>query len=230
MQTLTLENPEKPSDPSDPNDIVEFEVWKLDLQEYHDKKQSYQDFRSKLYWLVWGQCARPLQGKLESHAEFRNVQACMDGIALLQMIKKLAFGYEQWRHPIDAVVTQKKAFFGFKQTWNMSLQDYYDRCTNHADVLQQIGATIEDECTAEMIRKEKIAADPETTRSKPSSADYEEARERTLAMQFLLGLNDRHNGFLREIRNSYLFGNDRYPKTIREAFHIALHWNDARSP
>lgn len=146
---------------------------------------------------------------------------------------KFAYAHEEKRHPVVAVAGQKKEFVKLKLTKSMSLQEYYDLVVNYSDMLKAIGANIEDESTANIVRKEQLKANQNRTREKPSPEDYAEALARTLAAKFLRGLNDKHAGLMCDLRNSYISGNDIYPKNIQDAFNLAQRWqtvpSDARN-
>ena len=60
IETLTLPEPEQPENP-DPANQIAVELWKLELKDYRDKAQHYENFKAGLYSLVLGQCTEALE-------------------------------------------------------------------------------------------------------------------------------------------------------------------------
>ena len=79
LENLELVDPTAPDNPVD-GDQVAFEIWKLNIKEYHEKlKVLFANIRAGLYSCVLGQCTDALQECLKSHHDFQN--ANQDGIA-----------------------------------------------------------------------------------------------------------------------------------------------------
>ena len=57
-------------------------------------------------------------------------------------------------------------------------------------------------------------------RGVPAVADWAEAKQIALAIQFIKGTNASHKPYLSHLRNSYLDGLDVYPNTVQEAYNI----------
>jgi len=60
VKDLELADPTQPEDP-DPAQVLQLEVWKLDIKEHRIKVQEYENFRAGLYNVVFGQCTEALQ-------------------------------------------------------------------------------------------------------------------------------------------------------------------------
>ena len=60
FNTLALGDPTPPTRPADGN-MVDFELWKLDVKDYRTKIQEFANFRADLYSLVLDQCTKSLQ-------------------------------------------------------------------------------------------------------------------------------------------------------------------------
>jgi hypothetical protein len=89
----------------------------------------------------------------------------------------------------------------------MSLQRYHELFLSQAEVLEQVGVTIEDESLIESIATNNL-------RAVPNEADRNEAREQTLAVRFIRGTNEKYKSYISHLRNSFLDGNDNYPRTV----------------
>ena len=211
VRNLELDDPDEPDDPVDPNDRVAVKKWELALLKYSKKKDAIENFKAGLYAIVYGQCTNAMESRLKSHANFEAAQG--NGIALLLLIQQLMCSFEELRYPVDARHDLKKQFFSMKQG-GMDLKDYWNKFTTLVTVLDSVGITIPDEVLINEI------ATANARINAPNEADRTEARERTLAMCFLSGTNQKHASYVAELRNAYLDGNNNYPKTLSEAYGI----------
>jgi hypothetical protein len=210
VMELELDDPEAPDNP-DPRDQVGFELWKLDIKEHRLKLQEYANFRAGLFNVVFGQCTESLQDKLKSHENYN--AANQDGIELLALIKEITYTLEEQRILSDALCDVKEQFYTFKQGRTMSLQRYHELFLAQAEVLDQVGVTIEDESLVEAIATNNL-------QQVPNDADRNEAREQALAVQFICGTNDNYKSYVSHLRNSFLEVNDNYPRTLHQAYNI----------
>jgi hypothetical protein len=210
VSSLELDDPVQPEAP-DPGDQIAFEIWKLDIKDYRVKVQEYANFRSGLFNTVMGQCTEALQDKLKSHQDFNIAE--QDGIELLALIKELTYTFEEQRKLSDALLDVKEQFYTFKQGKYMSLQRYHELFLSQAEVLDQVGVTIEDESLVDAIAISN-------GRNVAVAADRAAAKEQTLAIRFIRGTNDKYKNYLTHLRNSFLDGNDIYPDTVHQAYNI----------
>ena len=60
LENLALVDPTAPDNPPEGNQVV-FEIWKMDIKEYHEKLKVFANFRAGLYILVLGQFTDTLQ-------------------------------------------------------------------------------------------------------------------------------------------------------------------------
>ena len=73
LENLALVDLTAPNNPPDGNQVA-FEIWKMDIKEYHEKLKVFANFRAGLYSLVLGQCTDALQEHLKSHHDFSKGQ------------------------------------------------------------------------------------------------------------------------------------------------------------
>ena len=212
IQNLELIDPQPPAQPQgNAPTQFEIEIWKSSYKEYREKLLAYNHFRSKLYNVVIGQCTEAMKTRLQSHADF--AAADQNGIDLLIIIKELIHSFEQHQYVPDAVCGAKEEFYRMYQGRNMSLARYHERFVNQVEVLDAVNADIVDRAVAQWVadRNQHVV---------PTVADRAEAKERTMAVRFLRGLNSRYRGYLTEKRNQHLDGQNNYPATLQEAFTI----------
>lgn len=207
IEELKLKELTEPTQP-DPTNPIALEKWKYEYKEFKNKEQEYINFRSNLYNLVFGQCTDALQSRLRSHDDFnKNKQ---DGIELLKMIKSIIHTFEEHQEPADSYDVIKEGFYTLKQGKYMSLSKYYEIFKAHSAVM--------DDTIADKGLIKKIAN--ENGNDEPSEEDEEQAKQRTLAIWFIKGTNDKYQEYKRHLRNSYLDGADHYPRNMHEAYNI----------
>ena len=92
LENLELVDPTAPDNPVN-GDQVAFEIWKIDIMEYHEKLKVFANFRTGLNSLVLGQYTDALQECLKLQHDFQN--ANQDGSALLVIIWSLINTFEE---------------------------------------------------------------------------------------------------------------------------------------
>ena len=210
LEIMALEDPTAPDDPPDGNQVA-FELWKMDIKEYREKLKVFANFRAGLYSLVLGQCTDALQECLKSHRDYE--AANQDGIRRLVIIRSLIPTFEENRKLSDAIMDVKEKFYKFYQGRHMTLERYHELFLAQVEVLDEVGITIEDDALV-------LAISEQNGRVVPNGDDWIEARNQELAIRFVRGTNQKHKGYLRHLRNSYLDGADNYPRTVHEAYNI----------
>ena len=210
LENLALVDPATPDNPPDGNQVA-FELWKMDIKEYHEKLKVFASFRAGLYSLVLGQCTDALQERLKSHRDYE--AANQDGIQLLVIIRSLIHTFEENRKLSDAIMDVKEKFYKFYQGRHMTLERYHELFLAQVEVLDEVGITIEDDALV-------MAIGEQNGRVVPNDNDRIEDRNQELTIRFVRGTNQQHKGYLRHLRNSYLDGADNYPRTVHEAYNI----------
>jgi hypothetical protein len=166
---------------------------------------------------VLGQCTEALEERLKLHEDFPT--AHNNGVALLQIIKRLTYSFEERRFLADALTDVKENFYGFRQGRYMSLQCYHELFLAQVQVLDEVGVSITNEALVNdvMVRNGNIGPDG---RAIPDDADRASCQEMSLAIRFIRGPNSNYKSYLTHLRNSYLDGNNVYPTTLHEAYNI----------
>ena len=95
----------------------------------------------------------------------------------------------------------------------MKLERYHEIFLAQVEVLDEVWVTIADEALGQHVAQQY-------GRDEPVGADYEEAKQIALAIQFIKGTNASHKPYLAHLRNSYLDRLDIYPNTVQEAYNI----------
>ena len=216
VEDLTLVDPVAPANP-DPNNTLAVELWKLEIKEHRDRVHHYDDFRAGLYNVVLGQCTDALEDRLKSHPDFP--AAANNGIALLVIIKRLTYTFEERRKLADALNDVKEGFYTLRQGRHTSLQRYHELFLAQVQVMDEVGVSIADEALLNQVAIANGHVDAAGA-AEPTDADRAAAREQSLAVKFIRGANSQHQEYLVHLRNSFLDGQDVYPDTLHEAYNI----------
>jgi Zinc knuckle len=129
------------------------------------------------------------------------------------LIKEITYTFEERRKLSDALCDVKEHFYTFKQGRYMSLQRYHELFIAQAEVLEQVGVTIEDKGLVQSIAAINLRADP-------NNDDRAAAWEQALAIRFIRGTNENYKWYITHLRNSFLDQNDNYPTTLHQAYNI----------
>jgi hypothetical protein len=75
-----------PPNPADADDRFELESWKKQLDIHWKQRGIYADNKMKLHSLIWGQCTKSTQSKIETHQEYQQCKAEYDSLKLIKII------------------------------------------------------------------------------------------------------------------------------------------------
>ena len=107
----------------------------------------------------------------------------------------------------------------------MTTQLYMERFQNIVDVIEHSGGSIgvHPGVVSALASKRTIDMDTMTTQQK--DALEKEAKDMYLAIAFLLNSDrSRYGRLIEDLENSYLLGEDKYPKTVTSAYDILTNW------
>ena len=158
-----------------------------------------------------GQCSEALKERLKLHEDF--LDADQNGIALLTLIHSLLHTFEEHRKLADSLSDVKMAFYKLRQGMYMKLERYHEIFLAQVEVLDEVGVTIPDTALIQQVVEQHGWGIP-------MAADWAEAKQIALEIQFIKGTNASHKPYLSHSRNSYLDGLDVYPNTVQEAYNI----------
>ena len=142
-------------------------------------------------------------------------------------MRDIAFNYESDRYPFLAVHLALKNYYNHFQRFAIPSDSYLESFTNLEDVIKHCGGASGHQHPSlkkYIFDKKKISEN--TTDADEIKKVKNATDEAYSAIAFLCGLNQaRYQGLLDELANSYLNGQDEYPKTIVAAYNLALHWS-----
>ena len=230
MVNLELPTVDAPEDPPDSAGAVRLELWKLARRRYELGLENRRKVNGRAYALVLGQCSQAVRNRLEAHADWNTINGGSDVIELLRLIQTCMTQRQTRKHPVHNIVDNEKTVLNFKQGCGMSDNDYYQRFQDAVDVAERAGGAVgvqEDRIIAEL---EHLALDPDVPTEEERSRATQIARDKYLAVLFLLNSDKRRYGTLvTNISNEFVRGNDTYPTTLTGAYDYIVNYTEINS-
>jgi hypothetical protein len=224
--SLTVPVIQEPQEPDDEENRLQMRLWEKQVDEYVKKSTWLAEHIKSLYSLVWGQCSEAMRQKIESLEDFETISMASDGVALLTAIKNATYNYQSQKYRIESINEALRRLIGFRQGPNMATQDYYEQFLNRIDVYVHTGGS--------------VAPHPGTITSEAASngwfpnnmteAELGQAKEMEWANIFITGADRvRYGSLITSLQNEFLNGNDRYPKTLIDAYNRLTYWREPKS-
>ena len=212
LDTLVLVNPTQPAEPATETAFT-LEDWKGDNRTFREKMEVYESFRATLYSIVLGQCSTDLKIALADTVAWPGIAAAQNGHELLALIRTLVFTQTDTQHILMTTLEAKSQFYGMQM--EKTLTETFEKFQSHVEVLNHMRCDMTDpSVTAWVAVRHGRAADA------PDPADIIEAKNRTIAAQFLRIMKRRHASYLHTINMDHLNGNDIYPATLQQAYSV----------
>lgn len=105
----------------------QFEIlYEAEVQEFVSRKRTYETNKGKAYALIFGQCNKALQSKLQSRADFES-EIKGKPIALLNAIEEHATSYLENKYDAVIVIDSLRNMVNLKQKEDEDLVDFTRR-------------------------------------------------------------------------------------------------------
>ena len=213
IDELKLDDPKEPEEPGDAATPMEIKKWERADKKYEMRKEAYDNFRAGLYSTVYGQCTEALKAKLEARRDFDNAK--QDGLALLRLIRSVTHTFEQRSNLSYEAAMLRDKYQSIRQGKYETLSEYRRRLETLVDAMDEVNVSVVEGCVLEDIARENGRSFAEATVS-----DRQAAKQRAVAMHFLLHASQGYEDYRNELRNSMLNGRDEYPTLLADAFEI----------
>jgi Reverse transcriptase (RNA-dependent DNA polymerase) len=189
--------------------------FKAEYDAYMKRKQFYEANTTKAYALLWEQCSKGMQGKIEANEKF-GTKIKGKPIELLKIIKQNCLNYHEHRYEMSIILDSMKTLFNTKQKENESLQDYTKRFKTARDVMKShIGGPII------LTRFVENMPGYDSSNLDQTASMQEKAQSQFLAYMYLDNADKAKYGtLLTGLHTQTSLKNDQYPKTITEANNV----------
>ena len=114
---------------------MKLNLGKKQLDLYWKRRGIYEDNKMKLYSLIWGQCSKTTQSKLETHIDYQQCKKDYDSLKLIKIIKEFVFKSDDQQYKYKAEDQVKRSYYNLRQTNTMSCQEYFEKVRNIIEVI-----------------------------------------------------------------------------------------------
>ena len=224
VKSMTENIPEEPKEPKTKKneEVTPFQMKKYEkeLSRYYDKLDKYNEYKSKVFIIVMGQCSLSMKNTVESKAEYAELEKKDDVVGLLKIIKDICYSNTEVEYEYWAMNKAMRKVLTMRQNDNEALASYYKRFMNVVEVAESQWG---------LILPTKIASS-ETDYNKNKDKIDKETRDKFLACTFISGANNKKYGkCVSDLNNMYLSKQDKYPTTIEGAMTYLSHYMDDKT-
>lgn len=196
------------------------------MEQYKKREKKLSDIEElnkTLYSIVWSQCTETMKEKLKRSANFRVFSGETDGISLLQAIKAVSHNVTDTNYLGETLCDALYSLVTCKQTSYMSVQEYHELFMNRVDTYVLIGG--HNTASPGMLRL--VAEEDDVDVENLDDDQHRTAREMELAVLFLRNADkNRFSGLQSNFKNEFLSRNNKYPKSIDEAYTLLSEWSE----
>ena len=229
IESLRVPTIQPPVDPPAGATKTETRIWEERIKLHVKKELTLEENVKKLYSLVWGQCSDALRAKLEGMNTHLTIKSQSDGIGLIQEIKTVCFQFQKQKHDAVAMHLSKRKFYSLAQG-SLDTVEYYEKFENVISVLESNGGEIGGDQALIQSQLASLGLSVTSASDAERKAARQAARQQYLAVAFLMGADRNRYGLLiQDLENDFIQGNDKYPKTLIDAYHLLSNWKSNHS-
>lgn len=197
------------------------------VKEYMLRLRTYDNNRTKVYTIVYGQCSESMKCKLEGLDEWEEIDDEHNLVKLLKSITECMINQQDSKSPIVGAVSSIASVFKIRQKRHEGLQEYRKRFSASVDVLKHIGVYLGKALTKinnNILKIEKKKGREDAVKKEIDEAEVT-ASDKLLEVDFLTGADKaRFQEVLNDLDKQYLKGKDEYPKDVTSAYDRLLGW------
>lgn len=199
--------------------------WEKKIDSIATREEQLEYNLRQLFALIWGQCTEVLQQRIEAEEGFSKMSNENDGLLLLKTIKNVTYQHQSQKYVPHSLFEAKKRYF-MQLQGKLPTADFHTQFLNSVAVIKHCGGNVwEDNGVEEMILRETGKTNKVGMTKAEMKVLAKDVEQRSLAVAFILcsdGL--RFGKLVEDMENSYLQGNNKYPKTMVAANHLLAHW------
>jgi hypothetical protein len=222
----TMEDKEftEPKDPKDDATKTQLKIWEKSVENYVKRTDTYEDNKSTLYSVLWGQCSDTMKTKIRSITVYDTMSEHSDSLTLLKEIKGISYRFESKDNLYMSMDDAKALFYTNKQAHDESNADYLNKFKDMCQVIEHYGGSLCDDKAT--IDQEEITIqlnDSKDTNEEIRIEAKDIAKNKSMAMAFLKRSDKgRYGQLLTDLKNQYSRGTDQYPVSVTEAYNLLV--------
>ena len=200
--------------------------YSTDYASYRRQVDAYEETKPKLYGLLWAQCTTAMRNQLKSDENWSYIDNSKDPLYLWKLIQEISLsGSTAKQNTIKKKVEATFRFNRFRQFKTETVGDFYERFQDEYDIYKSNGGCLADPGRIDL----ETAFETEEEKQEYISI-IESETQLILAMNFIEKLDRTRYGRMQdELQNLYDRGQDSYPTTLVDAYHMAVNRRDEGS-
>jgi hypothetical protein len=111
VKTMTDTVETAPMDIADTATKTEVKIWEMEIDQFVKNKRNYKSNKVMLHSVIWGQCSEAMQAKVKTDPSFQTIHDNSDSLALIKIIKGIAYKFESQQNMYLALDNAKSAFY-----------------------------------------------------------------------------------------------------------------------
>jgi hypothetical protein len=131
-----------PAEPTDRTDLMQVELWKLEIREHRERTKIRDELEKQAYALVLGQCSPAVRSRLEASPQWAATDAASDVIALLKLIRSSLYSGATSRQAMHGLVEAQKRFNNLQQSGRMSNAKYLEVFQSTLAAFEHLGGDL----------------------------------------------------------------------------------------
>ncbi len=189
------------------------------VQKIIDREGIYEINKTKAFGIIYGQCTRSLQNKLEEQKDYLT-KIYNNPIETMAAIKELCYGYQPAKYPMSSVINALRALCNIKKRDDESLNDYQQQFLSARDIFYSLGGRLFFESYLKNVENTDIW---DFTMDSDDREDIiKETSKQALAYIFITSCDDvKTKKLIKDLNNDYAKpGKDKdkiFPKNLSEA-------------
>lgn len=225
LKEKEFKEPEEPSGIINPK--VREKIFEKRIDLYVSKCDAYDENKSSLWEVIWSQCSKAMQNRLESNFDLDKMMETNDCVELLKTIRKLMYTQEGSDYEPISIYYAKVNSLICRQGKYESVNNYYTRLTAVVDVLEYYKCCLGDDRAMVYYEMQEDGIIVDETKHVPGDPKYDvfrdRARERFWATAMIVNADpSRFNSLKVELSNSFVKGTCEYPVTMAGAYDLLL--------
>jgi hypothetical protein len=121
---------------------TEIRIWEREVDIFVRQRETYHNKKCALYSVVWEQCSGAMQAKIKSDNDFDNMPKNSDSLALINVMKGIAYKFDSQKNIYLALDNVKLAFYSYHQGTKETNANYMSKFNNTIEVIERYGGKI----------------------------------------------------------------------------------------
>jgi hypothetical protein len=200
----------------------------MDQRDFKKRSDYRRRNHEQIFPLILGQCSQALRNRMEADENWNDIDSNNNVMELLQLIQRCMTQRQTRQYPVHTLHDAEACVFTFRQK-TLANNVYYEKFKDLVETAECLGSEIGLHSDRVHALLQDIAADPDVLTVAKVEDAQARAKDRYLAVMFLLNSDKKRYGSLvRDIENEYTRGTNTYPNTLSAAYAFLVNYRTDR--